>query len=215
MIPAHHPRQESLEAYASGTLSAGPRLVLATHLTGCPVCRTHMRVCESLGGALLDSETPAALSPHLLARTLARRDALTIPSARRARRAAPAELVQAPSPLLDCDIGPWRFLQPGVRYSRVTLPREPTANVILLKFGAGRRAPQHSHEGREFTQILKGAYSDELGLYQAGDCIEADAEIDHEPAVAGDAECICLAAVEGKLKLHSWMGRLVQPFLGL
>lgn len=215
MIPAHHPRETSLEAYAAGTLCAGPRLVLATHMVGCPRCRSHVRACESLGGALLDGETPAVISTGLLARTLAKRNAVPPPSLARARRWVPPELTGAPAPLLECDIGPWRFLQPGVRYSRVTLPREAKANVILLKFGAGRRAPQHSHEGAEFTQILKGAYSDELGLFQAGDCIEADAEIDHEPAVAGDTECICLAAVEGKLKLHSWMGRLVQPLLGL
>lgn len=30
-----------------------------------------------------------------------------------------------------------------------------------------------------------------------------------------DADCICLAAVEGRLRLHSFVGRLMQPFMGL
>ena len=217
MTPAHHPREETLAAYASGVLAPGPRLVVATHLAGCRACREAVRVCEGAGGALLDMEPPASMPPDFLARTLARRDQLAAAPAprRQTEIKVPPDLAWAPSALLECEIGPWRFVQPGLRMSRVKVPGEPKANVVLLKFSAGRPAPQHGHSGIEYTQVLRGAFSDSMGRYVAGDCIEADTEIDHQPAVVGEEDCICLSAVEGKLKLHSWMARLVQPLLGI
>ena len=207
MTPNHHPREESLASLAAGTLSAGPRLVLATHLAGCPICRDRVRFFEAVGGALLDSEPPRSASANLLTKTLARLDAASVLPAARADRAT--------TPLGNCEIGPWRFVQPGFRISRVSIPGEPEANVILLKVGAGRQAPQHGHKGVEYTQVLSGAFSDSLGHYAAGDCIEADDDIDHQPTVDGDHECICLAAVDGRLRLHSFVARMLQPFLGL
>ena len=48
---SHHPSDDSLAHYAAGNLGAGPRLVLATHLSGCPQCRARVRSFEAVGGA--------------------------------------------------------------------------------------------------------------------------------------------------------------------
>jgi putative transcriptional regulator len=45
--------------------------------------------------------------------------------------------------------------------------------------------------------VLTGSFSDSLGQYRAGDRVEMDDEVDHQPVVDRDGECICLAAVEG------------------
>lgn len=217
MSIAHHPREETLAALAAGTLAAGPRLIVETHLAGCPLCRSVLRMCESVGGVLLDEMPLATPTPDLFARTLARLDAASVlPEARDDRpRKAPADLRDAPAPLLKCDIGPWRFVQPGFRISRVRVPGEPTANVVLLKIAPGMQMPQHGHSGVEYTQILKGAFTDADGRYAAGDCVEADEDLDHRPVAEAGESCICLAAIEGKLKLHSPLARLIQPLLGV
>ena len=44
--------------------------------------------------------------------------------------------------------------------------------------------------------------------------VEADAETEHQPVVDADGECICLAAVEGRLRLGGFLGRLLQPLTG-
>jgi len=54
-----------------------------------------------------------------------------------------------------------------------------------------------------------------LGRYVAGDCVEADEDVDHQPIVDSEGECICLAAVEGRLLLQGWIGRVVQRFIGI
>ena len=217
MTIAHHPRLETLASLAAGTLSPGPRLVVTTHLAGCRECRNLIRGFEAVGGAFLEGMPPCAVAPEFLPRTLALLDPESIrPGAPEyVRRPATPGFPEAPAPLRGYPIGPWLFIQPGLRISRVAIPEDHNANVILLKVGAGRRVPHHGHEGTEYTQVLSGAFSDALGHYVAGDCIEADDDIDHQPVVDNDGECICLAAVEGRLRLHSFVARLLQPFLGI
>jgi putative transcriptional regulator len=206
----HHPSDESLARLAAGTIGAGPRLVIATHLSGCPQCRARARAFEAVGGAMLEEAAPRLLRPDAFARTLARLEQPDVPVAPR-----PVLHPELPGPLNRYPIGPWRFVQPGLRWRRLTLPEDPDANVIMLKVGAGRKVPQHTHVGTEFTQVISGAFSDALGHYGAGDCVEADEDIDHQPVVDSDSECVCLAAVEGRLRLHGWIGRLFQPLIGI
>lgn len=211
----HHPSLETLGSLAAGTLAAGPRLVVATHLAGCPGCRKLVGGFEAVGGAFLEALPASPLPPELLERAMA---SLAEPAvAPRAQPSSPAQrgLPDAPVPLRGYPIGPWIPLQPGLRISRVKIPEDRNANVILLKVAAGRQLPLHGHDGTEYTQVLSGAFSDAMGHYEAGDCIEADDDIDHLPIVDKDGECICLAAVDGRLRLHSFMARVVQPFLRL
>jgi putative transcriptional regulator len=217
LTPSHHPQQETLALLAAGGLGAGPRLVVETHLAGCAACRADVRAFEAVGGALLESQTPSEPAPDLLSCTLARLDAASVlsPAADTAPLPAPPGLADIPEALRRYPISPWRFIQPGLRWSRVTIPEDPQANVILLKVGAGRKVPQHGHDGAEYTQVLSGRFSDELGHYGPGDCIEADTDVDHQPVVDEDGECVCLAAVEGHLRLRGFVARLLQPFMGL
>jgi putative transcriptional regulator len=210
-VITHHPSDESLARIAAGTLAAGPRLVIATHLAGCPQCRGGLRTFEAVGGALLDDAPPASLSADAFARALASLDTMTAPS-------APAPVVlhpDLPPPLTACQMGGWRSVHPGFRWRRLTIPGSRDANVILLKVAAGRPLPRHGHVGTEYTQVLTGSFSDHLGHYKAGDCIEIDEEVDHQPVVDRDGECVCVSSVEGKLKFSGWIGRLLQPLIGI
>jgi putative transcriptional regulator len=207
----HHPSDFTLARLAAGTLGAGPQLVVATHLSGCPQCRRGLRSFWAVGGAMLDEAPPTRLSPDAFAQALARLHE-TDPRAEPAARVLHPDL---PPPLNAYEIGPWRFVRPGFRWRRLTLPESPEANVIMLKVGAGRPVPQHGHSGSEYTQVLTGSFTDSLGRYRAGDCIEMDEDVNHQPVVDQDGECICLAAVEGRLRLSGWIGRLIQPLIGI
>jgi len=210
-VITHHPSDFTLARLAAATLGAGPQLVVATHLSGCPQCRERLRSFEAVGGAMLDGAPPTRLSPDAFARALKRLDE-TDPPAKPAPRVLHPDL---PPPLNAYEIGPWRFAGPGFRWRRLTLPESPDANVIMLKVGAGQPVPHHGHSGAEYTQVLTGSFSDSLGRYRAGDCVEMDEEVNHQPVVDQDGECICLAAVEGRLRLSGWIGRLIQPLIGI
>jgi putative transcriptional regulator len=210
-VISHHPSDLTLARLVAGSLGAGPQLVVATHVSGCPQCRGGLRSFEAVGGAMLDGAPPTLLRPDAFARSLERLDE-TDPPAEPAPRVLHPDL---PPPLNAYEIGPWRRVGPGFRWRRLTLPEAPDANVIMLRVGAGKPVPHHGHSGTEYTQVLTGSFSDSLGQYRAGDCVEMDEEVNHQPVVDPDGECICLAAVEGRLRLSGWVGRLMQPLIGI
>jgi len=207
----HHPSDFSLARLAGGTLGAGPRLVVATHLSGCPQCRRRLTSFEAAGGVMLDEAEPARLSAEAFQRALGRLGDAD-PRAEPQPRVLHPDL---PPPLNAYEIGPWRQVGRGFQWRRLRLPESPGANVIMLRVAAGQPVPHHGHSGAEYTQVLSGSYSDALGRFGAGDCIELDEEVRHQPVVDPDGECVCLTALEGKLRLSGWIGRLIQPLIGI
>lgn len=211
-----HPGDETLQRYACGALKPGLRMVMDVHLSGCPACRAAVRRFEAVGGALLDEIALAPVSPVLLERIFARIDAHENFYTQRPQPAFTADGVALPPAMAGCKIGHWRFVHPKLRWARVEAPGAEGDRVILLKIAAGFAAPAHGHGGLELTQVLSGAFTDGRDFYQPGDLIEADESVhDHEPRVTGPEDCLCLAAVEQPLRIHSLMGRLFQPLMGI
>jgi putative transcriptional regulator len=212
----HHPSDETLLRHAAGTLGAGPAVVIAAHLEGCETCRRRISEFESLGGAILEGMPLEPLRVDALARALERLDLPSLsprPETIVVRQRHPVGL-ELPSSLHHCDVGPWRWLGPGFRWSKVSLPGNSDAKVLLLKGRAGLKLPAHGHDGTEFLQVLSGSLFDERGRYYPGDLDEADTDVDHQPVVSSDSECICLVALEGDTRLHSALGRLLWPIVG-
>jgi putative transcriptional regulator len=216
MMINHHPSDETLLRYAAGTLSAGPALVVGVHIEKCNLCLLRVADFESIGGQILDDITPGHLAADALARTLAGLDATTNwPQREMATAQRRANLGMAfPVSLPHCDIGPWRWLGPGFRWSKVTIPGNPEAKVMFLKGCAGLQLPAHGHTGTEFMQVVSGSLSDERGHYGPGDLDEADDHVNHQPIVGRQSECVCLAALDGDTRLHGLLGRLLRPLVG-
>ncbi len=219
----HHATDETLLRYAAGRLPAGAALVVATHLEGCPHCRARVAAFEALGGALLEEMEPAPMAPDAFAAALRmideeeeRNAPASLDSARSVRvQATLPGGIPLPAALRHCDMGPWRWIGLGVRASALRLPDDPSARLTLLRVGPGRKLPEHGHVGTEFTQVLVGSFSDEFGRYLPGDLAEMDHDIEHQPVVDPDGECICLAAFDGSMRLNGFIGRLMQPFVRL
>ena len=221
MSPRHHPSDETLMAYAAGTMPAGPRLVISVHVGACRHCRDAVATFEAVGGALLEAAEPATIGEGALDVLFARIDAEAAVPATAPEKATPAPArpttpdgIVLPAALAAHEVGRWRSLGPALRWARVGVAGDPRANVVMLRIPAARSVPRHGHTGREFTQVLVGGFTDGRDAYVAGDLIEADEHVDHQPIVDADGECICLAAVEGRLRIHG-IGRLLQPFVGL
>jgi putative transcriptional regulator len=114
-----------------------------------------------------------------------------------------------------CPITHWRWLGPGMRWSRVTVPYDRAANVFLLRIAAGKGLPQHTHSERELTQVLYGAFDDGRSMFGPGDFDEADDSIRHRPVVQPDGECICLASVKGKVLFEGVLARMLGSLVGI
>jgi putative transcriptional regulator len=210
------PSDEILMAYASGNLAQGPALVVAAHLSLCPASAERVHQFEAAGGVMLEQGSVAELAPDALEKVLARLDASSpsqvLPPVRHLAD-MPDGLV-LPSPLPQYDIGKWKFLAPGVQWSSIGKGGARRNRPMLLRSKPGMVLPEHTHNGVEYTLVLKGSLHDAQGDYFPGDLIVADASLEHEPAAGPGEECVCLAAVDGRLQLKSLLGRLVQPLLG-
>ena len=201
----HHPAEASLIACAAGTMPMAHARVIAVHAARCPACASGLRAAEAAGGALLDSLPPAPMAPDALARTLARLDTASV-------EAAPA------TPAFDLAAlasGRWRRVAPGIAMMNL-LPRDASdSRLDLIRVAPGRALLTHGHTGPETTCVLSGAFADGTGTFAAGDCVEADAALDHTPRALAGEDCVCLIATTHHLRPHGWLGRLVRPLLGM
>jgi putative transcriptional regulator len=201
-----------LAGYAAGTLARPLHALVAAHLELSPRNRSFVASLEAARGA-----------------ELAQGEALPLTNRDAQLATIFAQSVEAPS-LQASNIGsslfppslarylnvdpihvPWRFKLPGVKEYRVE--HSNGGEVSLLWIRAGRKMPQHSHEGQEATLLLQGGFTDTMGHYRRGDIAIADAELDHKPRADSDEDCICFAVTDAPLTLTgpviTWMRRLL------
>ncbi|GLR67013.1 anti-sigma factor [Acidocella aquatica] len=211
----HHPDDSTLLAHAAGRLNRAARVVLATHLASCPQCRETVRLCEAIGGALLEALPPTPMAADSLAHALAR---LELPAVKPVNAPHPwmlAEGLPCPPSLRDFTPGRWRAMLPGISRIQLLPPNAGEGSLYLLRIAPGKRMPKHGHTARELTCVLAGAYCDGLGEFGPGDLSEADAAHDHQPVSAPGGDCICLIASDAKLRFEGRVARLLQPLAGV
>jgi putative transcriptional regulator len=215
-MAAHHPSDDIVMRCAAGTLDAGARLVVETHIEYCQTCARRVSAAEAIGGAYLCDLPPEPMNPQVLSQALAVLDEWTPPrvAKQRPRPDWPAG-VAWPSSLSAVDIHPWRRLAPGVQWAEVRVDGPSDQTVFLLRAKSGKVLPRHGHTGPEYTCVLAGSFSDARGCYGPGDMAEVDDDYDHQVVAGPEADCICLIAVTGRLRPHGWINRLLQPFIGL
>lgn len=105
----------------------------------------------------------------------------------------------------------FRTLLPGVREHR--LVTEDGTTAVFYRIRAGKKMPQHTHEGSEYTLVIRGAFRDETGVYGRGDVAISDEEIDHTPVAVDGEECLCFAVMDAPLRLTGPIGRLFNRFI--
>ncbi len=199
----HHPTEQTLLAYATGSLPEALAIVTATHLAQCRLCRQALGTLEATGGAILDELAPVPLSGDALNRLLDRTD-------EPAPLPPPVLHPDLPAPLNRVALGRWWPVGIGVRYRPLQTAGAAWGGLILAQ--PGRSLPKHGHEGRELTCILSGSFADGHGHYQAGDLSEPLTDHDVPPMVTGGAPCLCIIASEG-MRLRGLLGR-VQRLIG-
>ncbi|WP_415903952.1 ChrR family anti-sigma-E factor [Neptuniibacter sp. QD48_55] len=215
----HHLDEATLVSYAAGSMSQSMALVAACHLSMCSECRERAQKSEAIGGMLLESLEPATIDDSSLNQVLAMLDDEDIGV--EFTRSKPVKSVDSdvPAPLADY-IGDklenieWKRIVPGVYYHDLPCKSERGGVSRLLRIAPGKSMLAHTHDGNELTLVLKGSFSDEMGRFTAGDIADLDSEIEHQPLVDSDEDCICLIATDAPLKFSTLLGKLVQPITG-
>jgi putative transcriptional regulator len=213
----HHLDEATIIAYAAGTLGEAHGFAVATHLAYCNECRSAVREAEWLGGEILNEQDAAAVSDSCRAATLASLDGI-LPAKRKQPVACASGLPAVVGNLLGnqpLDQLKWKTKAPGVATFEIPMSPGSKTHLQLLRIGSGRKMPEHGHGGEELTVILQGSYSDHTGRYMKGDVADLDEDIEHQPKVDSDVDCICLVATEAPTRFKSIWARLAQPFIGI
>jgi putative transcriptional regulator len=213
----HHLDDATIISYAAGTLGEAHGFAVATHLAYCPQCRAAVRDAESVGGMILKDQDATAVSDTCRSATLASLDAIISAPIRKAAPAS-SEVPLVLQKLLgtsSLDEIKWKKKAPGVAKFEIPMSPKSKTHLMLLRIGPGREMPEHGHGGEELTVILRGSYTDHTGRYRAGDVADLDEEIEHQPKVDSDVDCICLIATEAPTRFRAMWARIAQPFLGI
>ncbi|GGK49216.1 ChrR family anti-sigma-E factor [Salinarimonas ramus] len=209
------PLDTLLAGYARGVLSAPLHALVATHLAIRPEGRRYVAALEAATAADIERVEPVSIAD---------RDA-RLAAIFAAGESTPGEPIRSPAasgfhgddivpyPLaryLGASLAdtPWRTLLPGVKEFRVSDNEDGEATLYWIR--GGRKIPSHTHEGSEYTLVLKGAFSDMNGHYLRGDIAIADMDVDHQPHADPGEDCFCFAVTDAPLKLTGPIGRIVQ-----
>ena len=217
MNASHHSSDDLLWSYAAGSLDEPSSILIATHLSLCPACRTVVAKAESLGGELFEDLDAAPVDAGSLDAVLARLDNTEeVGSVFVENRGHDEDGVTVPAPLKEYLPGsvpslPWRWLGPGVRYTPVKVEAKGP-KVGLLRIAPGTKVPMHGHSGNEMTMVLAGGFTDATGSYQRGDVEAADDGLVHQPVADPGEECLCLVVTEGELQPTGMIAKVLQPF---
>jgi putative transcriptional regulator len=216
----HHLDEATLVSYAAGSISQAMALVAACHISFCPSCQKRASESEAIGGLLLDGLDEVDISEDALDRVMACLDNEPDiePSIITSKKLQNFD-DDLPKPLRECldgslDEVPWKRIVTGVYYHDLPFKAEKGGVSKLLKIAPGKSMLPHTHDGNELTLILRGSFSDEVGRFTVGDIADLDDEIEHQPLVDSDEDCICLIATDAPLKFSTLFGRLVQPMTG-
>ncbi len=217
-MPSHHPAQAILESYARGRLDPVTSLVTETHIHFCAACRAQVTSWEIIGGLMIETIEPQAMSPGALDRALGALDQIDRQS-QSAHQRGDNSLLNLPVPVRDLAIraalgSGWKFAAPGVRTLDLDVPgdqdrRARGGAVQLIRIDAGGGVPRHSHTKQEWTLVLSGAFRDEAGRFGPGDLAVLEPGMTHRPIGEIGVPCMALIVTEAPVAFTGALG-LVQ-----
>lgn len=229
MTIRHHLSDMTLGAYAAGTLGEAMSLVVASHISSCPICFERLNRMEELGGAYLQNSEPDIMSDCALQTILTRLDDQKLElkdnsaNGEISNRSSTTDLSNVennctiPRPLQNYVPGnlndvKWKSLAPGIKHYAITDLQTDGGSLFMLNIAPDTKIPEHGHKGIELTQVLKGSFSDDVGYFSVGDIVDLDDDVKHQPVVGSDESCICLIASQAPLRFTGLVPRLIHYF---
>jgi putative transcriptional regulator len=216
----HHPDDALLMSYAAGSVRIPQAMVVAVHLCFCHECRSSLKKLNHLGGLMLNAITPASIQDddfENLMQKIESEPSISQDVAHKNQHpqdnaVAWFKPLQRYFPHKANEIVWQRQTSSISKFDLSSLVKVPGFKVALQKINAGTKVPTHTHKGTEYTVVLQGGFSDELGVYHAGDFIERDSSHKHTPQALQNENCICLTVLNAPLQFTGWQ-RIFNPFL--
>lgn len=202
-----------LSAYVAGSLPLPLQVMMASQLQLSNQHHAFVAGLERAAGAELEelSPVPFLKRDETLDRIFNSDDKM------RAEMKAPVHCDVMPSALVGfvgrsvTDI-PWKTKLPG--FKEFDLGNVDGCDVSMFWIRPGRTVPMHTHEGKELSLVLQGAFTDERGAFGRGDISIADENIEHRPTADMSAPCIGFAVTDGPQRLSGSLKQRIGDILG-
>ena len=220
MSVTHHLTDETIQDYASGSLTMPMETLVSCHLTVCSVCRAKAQMGDLIGGEFIGDVEPMATNGS--AADIIARASLMPKHSEPAFQGVNAPAVTGvprplarllPTRLEELD---WRRIAPGIKQHNLSDQPRKFGAFQLLHLEPGVTLSAHSHNDRELTYLVQGSYSDEIGQFKKGDIADLDGhQEEHQPVVDSDVPCIALIATHSPVNYSGVLGKIMQPFVGI
>jgi putative transcriptional regulator len=223
----HHPDDNVLTEYASGSLATAMGLIVCAHLQTCPHCRKRVEQLNKLGAAILNHSVAETIQPETFEQLMTRiRNQSTDVAVSDVKASRSPELhpVYANDPLLKhlpkviAKLLPrdgklkWERVSKGLKSARLVTGQKEY-EVAFQRITSGSTVVEHDHRGLEMTLVLCGSFSDEDGVYREGDFLVRTPGETHRPTATQNQDCLCISVVEAPVKVTGLLGKLINPFL--
>jgi len=209
--------------YATGKLSPAKHIMVACHSEIVDSVAEQVAFQEDIAACVVADIEPLSLSPSFMENVLASLPLQKSANENERHGAAKDVPVEDLTPkslhhLLGHGLDDlnWKFLFPSLAVHDLLGERKKGGDrLYLLKVKSGGSIPAHSHDGEEWSLILKGSYSVGNQHYNRGDFHIEDETETHSPQVEGEEDCICLLMTQGPLKMQGLFPKLMTPLVGL
>ncbi|WP_027329310.1 ChrR family anti-sigma-E factor [Marinimicrobium agarilyticum] len=226
-MSAHHPDDLTLLDYSAGSLGLAQALAVSVHLGYCNQCQSQLRKLNALGGVLLEETTPASVGANddqipeqnhsqmeelnkSFEALMARIESEPVEPPKRESTGFHNPLERYLPASLD-ELNWQQQTREIAKFDLTNVVDMGSARVALQKIKAGAKVPVHTHRGNELTVVLKGGFSDELGVYHAGDYIARDPSHKHSPTALQNEDCVCLTVLDAPMKFTGPLMRWLNP----
>jgi putative transcriptional regulator len=222
----HHPDDNILTEYASGSLAMALGLIVCAHLQVCPHCRKRVEHLNKLGATILTHSVAEPVQPESFEQLMARIRSQGADVVVSNKIIKPQEFLSAYAndsllkrvPKVIAKLLPrdgklkWERVSKGLKLARLVTGQQQY-EVAFQKITSGNRVVEHDHRGLEVTLVLCGSFSDEDGVYSEGDFLVRTPGEVHRPTATQNQDCLCISVVEAPVKVTGLFGKFINPFL--
>jgi putative transcriptional regulator len=226
----HHPDDNLLTEYSSGSLANALGVIVCAHLQTCLHCRKRVEQLNKLGAAILNQSIAEAVQSESFEQLMTRIRSQNSETGVKDKTSGPLEKPQelhstyANDPLLKQVPKVIAKLLPSdgkLKWKRVSAALKTAGlktgqseyEVAFQRISSGGKVVEHDHGGLEVTMVLCGSFSDEDGVYNKGDFLVRNPGEVHRPTATQNQDCLCISVVEAPVKITGLFGKLVNPFL--
>ncbi len=219
----HHPDENMLVEYASGSMAWALGISVSAHLQLCPQCRERIAGLNKLGGAILSQSVAEPIAENSFSDLMARiRQQSAAPVA--APGVKPLHPIYQRNPLMQSlpkviarllpEDGSlkWQRASISLKIARLFTGQQQY-EVLFQHMRSGGTVFEHDHKGLEITLVLQGSFSDEDGIYHEGDFLVRNPGDIHKPTATLNQDCLCLSIAEAPVHITGLVGKLVNPFV--